>query len=146
MLLTDEHGVVQFINRVAMDLLEKYETKIQEYVPHFSCFLVTGFAVEDFFPALGDWQRKSESTQQTFEIALGDVYLKFRVRAVTSETDKTKVKGYCLEIEDQTTLILSQKKIQQLIELAAQGDLTKRMNVRRLVWRTHYGQQAVRGF
>ena len=46
---------------------------------------------------------------------------------MTSERDQTKVKGFCLEVEDQTVLMQSQQKIQQIVDMTAQGDLTNRL-------------------
>lgn len=132
MLLTDEKGIVQFVNRGALSLFEKYEETIKKQVPHFSSFLITGFPIEEFFVDLKNWRNdKNESMidDKKIEINMQDMYLIFSIHPVFTDGNTKKVVGFCMEIEDRSVITLSQQKIQDMIALAAKGDLTERLNI-----------------
>ena len=121
--------VITFINPAAQKLMKRVESRLKQNFPDFDADKLIGKCIDDFHKNPSHQRRLlSDPSNLPYQgvIDLGDI--QFDLNVTPLYDDDGKFIGACQEWKDITELKKAQLQIEGLIDVAAKGELNKRLN------------------
>lgn len=125
----DQDLVITFINPAAQKLMKRVEHRLQQNFPDFNADKLIGKCIDDFHKNPAHQRRLlSDPSNLPYQgvIDLGDI--QFDLNVTPLYDDDGNFIGACQEWKDITELKKNQLQIEGLIDVAAKGELNKRLN------------------
>ena len=123
-MITNSKGVVVYLNGAMEKMLRTLEADIRRSLPQFSASNVSGGGIDIFNTNLSFENLSRESKVTTVIIAT----LNFRVMTNPIRNDRGEILGVVCEWLDRTQEIAAETEINNLVEKAAQGDFSARID------------------
>ncbi|KZN30520.1 hypothetical protein N480_06065 [Pseudoalteromonas luteoviolacea S2607] len=126
-MIADPELNVIYANNALQDMMEASERDIREHVGHFSANELIGFGIQDFYLEPDQQKLVFENLQNTHRSVehIGDKV--FALTANPIEVDGQRI-GTVLEWVDRTAEVNIEKEIDQIVQAASKGDLSKKID------------------
>ena len=126
-MVADLNNDIVFTNKANKALLELRENEIRSVIPHFSAAEIVGKNVDIFHnkPAVQQKIIKELSSTKKTDIVFGDCLFEMSINPVVLDSGERV--GTIVEWSDHTEERNSERAVQELIDAAAHGDLSRRI-------------------
>jgi methyl-accepting chemotaxis protein len=128
-MMADNDGIIRYLNKTTETLMRNAESEMRKVLPNFSADRMLGQNM-DIFHKNPEHQRSllaQLTSPYTSQITVGD--LVFKLTASPTYDEEGRRTGTMLEWQDRTAEFTAEQAITQVVEAAAVGDFSVRINV-----------------
>jgi len=128
-MVADTDGNIVYMNKYTLDMMKRNEAKMRKHLPNFSADKIVGSNFDVFHknPAHQRNMLGSLTKQFQTQINIDELIYKLNASPIFAE-DGTRL-GTVVEWMDRTAEVSAENEISAIVDAAAHGDFTKRVNV-----------------
>ncbi len=128
-LIADNHFNVIYVNKSATKLFKYREKAIRQSLSNFNADQLLGLSIDDFHEHPAHQRKILEELDTTHRTVLhiGDLNIDMYINPVMNKEQQRL--GWVAEFRDRTEEVLTEKEVETVMQAAALGDFTQRLNI-----------------
>lgn len=130
LMMADPDGVINYMNPSVEKMLRRREKSIQKALPNFVVDKIIGTNFDSFHANPAHQQKLLQPENLPYTSSIQIAELNFELKAIALRDDNGNHLGTAVEWTDFTEAVSAQRRVEELIEQASQGNLAERIDAK----------------